>query len=560
MAAEDAAAAGDAAASGDPDAEEMPVPVDSGPNPQPVDGGGPIPQVDSGMVVVPPGDGGMPPVGSVSVGAACTADMACNPAAGGFCLTQSQFPGGYCTLDCSTAMCPSGSSCWSVGMQSICLDNCMSPAECRQGYTCDSDNTCWPGMGGGGGGTTPIGGACTMDAQCAGTGAQCITASTWPGGYCTIQGCSAQSPCPSGSDCYQLQGGGSACFASCSSVSDCRGAPSYTCDQDACLPGCGATGCATGEVCDMTTGQCRNAPCTPGSCGAGLVCDTASGLCVVDVGTPPAGTVPSCSTVPDWRCTGTTTYCGEIVAFTPVTGPGYDNYPLNGETPSNQYRSFIRRDVMMLVKYAAALTQCRSASWTVGNNRPIGLGDMSEMNGAIPGTSIGQPGHPAGTHEQGRDMDLGYFQLRGTDNYLRPICAHTSGGQDQYHCVAPPDNLDVWRTSLFLAALHANPDLRIIGVDGRVGPLVQSAVAQLCARNWINTSACTQLKLAFETTDMMRGWYHFHHHHFHLSIATRPFAPEPIEEACLSLGCGAHRHDLEPLRAIELDTWLKRRR
>ena len=84
-----------------------------------------------------------------------------------------------------------------------------------------------------------------------------------------------------------------------------------------------------------------------------------------------------------------------LVPFDPDTGYGYWDYPLNGETETNQYRSYVRRDVMMLVKYAAAMTACQSEGWSFGNGGPLGLGDMSEADGAIPGTSVGSPGHPS---------------------------------------------------------------------------------------------------------------------------------------------------------------------
>ena len=52
-----------------------------------------------------------------------------------------------------------------------------------------------------------------------------------------------------------------------------------------------------------------------------------------------------------------------------------------------------------------------SAPWTFSNGAELGLGDMSEANGAIPGASQGSPGHPEGTHVNGHDMDIGYYQL-----------------------------------------------------------------------------------------------------------------------------------------------------
>ena len=68
-----------------------------------------------------------------------------------------------------------------------------------------------------------------------------------------------------------------------------------------------------------------------------------------------------CNDVISWRCEGAA--CGTLEQFLPVDGPGYTNYPLNGETTNNQYRSFARRDLALLIKYAAAKVECLSNGW-----------------------------------------------------------------------------------------------------------------------------------------------------------------------------------------------------
>jgi hypothetical protein len=354
--------------------------------------------------------------------------------------------------------------------------------------------------------------------------------------------------------------GSTACLRSCTGPGTC-GRAEYACldTVGACIPACDASSCAAGEVCDGASGLCINQPCTAGSCQAPLVCDAGSGQCVVDVGTPPMGPIPSCPNAPAWQCSGGESNCGTLVAFEPDTGPGYWDYPINGETAQNEYRSYVRRDVMMMTKWAAYMVDCLAASWGFGNLEPLGLGDMSESNGAIPGTSVGSPGHPQGTHTNGRDMDIAYYQLAAPDNRLREVCPHVSGGQDQYHCVAPPDDLDVWRTALFLGLLHQSPQLRVIGVDGQVGPLVDSAITQLCASGWLNTSACTSNgnAITYETVDMGYGWYYFHHHHFHQSFtdqngnATVPNYSG--RNACLVPDCRPAQHDVlfdRPVRRL----------
>jgi hypothetical protein len=118
----------------------------------------------------------------------------------------------------------------------------------------------------------------------------------------------------------------------------------------------------------------------------------------------------------------------------------------------------------------------------------------------------------------GTDMDIAYYQIGTSDNRLRPVCEHTAGGVDQYHCTEVPSTLDVWRTALFIAFFHDSPQLRVIGVDGQVGPLVDSAIAQLCDAGWYSGPACRSSQMTYETVDEGRGWFGFHHHHLHVSI------------------------------------------
>jgi hypothetical protein len=67
----------------------------------------------------------------------------------------------------------------------------------------------------------------------------------------------------------------------------------------------------------------------------------------------------------------------------------------------------------------------------------------------------------------------------------------------------------------------------VIGVDGKVGPLVEQAMPALCATAWLPQRSCDvadgkhyateNYGLAYETTDGGAGWYYFHHHHQHVS-------------------------------------------
>ena len=241
-----------------------------------------------------------------------------------------------------------------------------------------------------------------------------------------------------------------------------------------------------------------------------------------DVGQGAApGSLPSepCASLPDLFCRGTAAYAGALVPFEPVAGPGYLNLPENGETWDDQYRSYLRRDLRQLVQYATARVACMTAHWDTWPFAPVGMVDMSEADGSIPGTSIGYPGHPEGSHGDGRDIDIAYYQLFSPDNHPRVIGEHyDSYGIDQYHLLAPPPALDVWRTALLIAYLAEHPRLRVIGVDGQVGLLLEDAFDDLVALGWLDADVRAGIPLVYEVVDMGWGFFRFHHHHLHVSF------------------------------------------
>ena len=348
-----------------------------------------------------PSDSGVTAPGG-EPGAACGCDSECEGSASnpGVCINGicMQAATTECTTDGSTAECGAGLRCWGT----ICYPDCAS-FSCAGG--CDDDGSCvWTAES-------------TCDSECS---AVCEPDYDTGGGS-SGGGCPPNSSPGDDGNCYCDEGfvvnaDGTACVRECEADGDCSG----------------------GLVC--IDNECVEPPCTADSCPRGTVC-AESGACIADLGTVPSGTIPDCSGVADWMCEGGERECGTLEQFLPVSGPGYWNYPLNGESESNQYRSFCRGDLTALVKYAAAQVECLTGDWAFGNHQPLGLGDMSEADGAIPGTSIGSPGHPEGTHVDGYDMDIAYYQLSASDNRLRAVCDHVSGGADQYHCVSEPDDL-----------------------------------------------------------------------------------------------------------------------
>jgi hypothetical protein len=256
----------------------------------------------------------------------------------------------------------------------------------------------------------------------------------------------------------------------------------------------------------------------------------------VDLAPPPGlSAISKCIDLPLENCPEDDNSCSDLVFFEPTTGPGYINYPINDETWDDQYRSYLRRDLRILIKYASARVACETAEWDYKQIAPVGLGDMSEVDGAIPGTSIGDLGHPMGTHQDGTDIDIAYFQmdLRGNrllsarkfqdleDNLLRSICKFTRYGMDVYRCTEPPQLLDPWRTALFITYVAENPYTRVIGVDGQVGPLLDDALDQLAQNGLISHESRERIPLVYETVNEGMGWFRFHHHHLHVSMNSR---------------------------------------
>ncbi len=321
----------------------------------------------------------------------------------------------------------------------------------------------------------------------------------------------------------------------------CDGEKAYWCDSSGGTWALNSTDCAAeGKACKYNSEYramyCVEKTCTANSCPSGEEC--VNGQCVVDLGSagPGTGPGPDCSGLPSMKCADGASSCGELGAFEPTQGAGYDNYPINGETEANQYRSFLRRDFQMLIKYAAAKTACKTEGWTTGKGGRLGLGDMSEKGGAIPGTSVGQPGHPAGTHTNGLDIDVAYFQVGTSDNSLRPICEHTQNGQEANHCTGRPTKLDPWRTAMFLGAIFENSSVRVVGVDGKAGPILDAALAKLCSNKWLSSYACSHLRMTYEITNQGNGWFYYHHHHMHISFKAPQYPTASVKE-CLIPGC-----------------------
>ncbi len=363
-------------------------------------------------------------------------------------------------------------------------------------------------------------GRCNAQAPCA-SGLTCVqfNESGSDEGYCTAE-CSSSLPCPAspaGAECaFQLSSGKLVCGFLCSTTSPaCPPALSCTLSGDGQYTYCSTdppAACGNGKR--ELAEECDGADLNGASCqafgysGGALACKPG---CTLDKSGCSGQSL--CASLPARDCTAGTAACSKLVPFAPTQGPGY-------VVTHGQSFSYAREDVVMLVKYAAASVAC-----LLPGSYPIATGDMSMSDGSTP-KSGGQLRHPQGTHDGGRDIDLAYFQTGQPNNYLRPVCEHTLNGQDQYHCVAPPTILDLSRSTLFIGKLLESERVRVIGVDGQIGPLLVAEAQKLKAQGLLTASVVQAFasKLAYETTNSGKGWFQFHHHHLHLSTWTTKYS------------------------------------
>ncbi len=164
--------------------------------------------------------------------------------------------------------------------------------------------------------------------------------------------------------------------------------------------------------------------------------------------------------------------------------------------------SALRREVIMLVRYAAAETAA-----AFEDTNPIGLLDMSQPDGDTPGRWEGRLRHPEGTHVEGNDIDVAYYQT-GSDNLGRSVCQ-----ENGYFCTSEPHILDARRSAFFIAKLMESPYLRVIGVDTMIAPMLEDAIDDLYEEGLVERKSVNRMGRNLAYGD---GWP-FHQHHLHFS-------------------------------------------
>ena len=122
--------------------------------------------------------------------------------------------------------------------------------------------------------------------------------------------------------------------------------------------------------------------------------------------------------------------------------------------------------------------------------------------------SFGRLRHPEGTHANGNDIDIAYYQT-GEDNAGRAVCQN-----DNYFCTSDPHILDVPRTAYFIARLFDGLHVRVIGVDTLVARMLRDATDELEDDDILSSDDADILNSNAIASG--EGWP-FHHHHMHFS-------------------------------------------
>jgi hypothetical protein len=216
--------------------------------------------------------------GALELGTPCEADSDC---AGGRCLSGEAFPGGYCTAACTASVdCGEGAACINVSLsnpvnaEDLCLVRCKGDSDCRNGYVCGADKTCFPAAAG-----------CD---ECAEEGALACRADGVPVVCESVEGCFKLKPrkaCPAGSACQnglcKTTDGPTPqekLCATCTDDASC-GVPGMKCLTIGAEARC-TFDCKNDTACGGTDYTCAQYV-TPGSSILGDYCQPKSGQCGV---------------------------------------------------------------------------------------------------------------------------------------------------------------------------------------------------------------------------------------------------------------------------------------
>jgi hypothetical protein len=168
---------------------------------------------------------------------------------------------------------------------------------------------------------------------------------------------------------------------------------------------------------------------------------------------------------------------------------------------------------------------------------PIGLGDVGLVDGSTP------DGHPNFTHENGANVDIAYYidpaKHRSFGNMAyRQICCDNadvndwscvdtnSASADYGVCVDGSESthiVDLPRTAMLIAKIAGSGRLRVIGVEAKIKPALETALANLVTAGKITVAERAAALSLMASKDDDPSWlWHFNHMHASFCAGTCP--------------------------------------
>lgn len=140
---------------------------------------------------------------------------------------------------------------------------------------------------------------------------------------------------------------------------------------------------------------------------------------------------------------------------------------------------------------------------------PFGVADLSQANGAIPGTDVGAARHPAPSHTKGFSVDITYLRLNGKTLEDSPACP----SKTRELCEGPHD-VDVVPTARVMA--HMARTKRVVQII--VDPMMNTDVGRA-----LDDLASAGVAGASDARKVLTSGVPFHADHFHVSVSRACF-------------------------------------
>lgn len=219
-------------------------------------------------------------------GDACRTIDQCGGGAVGRCTSEAEgWPGGYCTRDCTSGGCPTGSTCGTVGLERLCLDSlcCAQYVPCSVDH--DLNDSCPTGLECVISVVDPDGGGTGL---CAGADLTCSPTRSCPPGYLCSDDrggqclkCDSGNRCRDDYECYDGTGDG---VRECWPAGKGSGGPGTPCTTVADCSGGVRSYCLQGQVTWLPDGYCTWDCSLGDACPSGSVCSDIA-VTIPDYGT-----------------------------------------------------------------------------------------------------------------------------------------------------------------------------------------------------------------------------------------------------------------------------------